>query len=85
MREENQIREKGGGIESKFTEEYTPLGNAHSYLLLVTSKAILITSSVTNVVLGVINRIISFFKIKNDFFQVILILLDNHRSVSLEK
>ena len=25
MREENQIREKGGGIESKFTEEYTPL------------------------------------------------------------
>ena len=25
MREENQIREKGGGIESKFMEEYTPL------------------------------------------------------------
>ena len=25
MREENQIRERGGGIESKFTEEYTPL------------------------------------------------------------
>ena len=25
MREENQIREKGGGIESNFTEEYTPL------------------------------------------------------------
>ena len=28
MREENQIREKGGGIESKFTEEYTPLAGS---------------------------------------------------------
>ena len=28
MREENQIREKGGGIESKLTEEYTPLPNS---------------------------------------------------------
>ena len=32
MREENQIREKGGGIESKFTEEYTPLKEAKGKL-----------------------------------------------------
>ena len=42
MREENQIREKGGGgIESKFTEEYTPLDslnvNCHRQILLTLS------------------------------------------------
>ena len=36
MREENQIREKGGGIESKFTEEYTPLSDNAKILELFT-------------------------------------------------